>query len=467
MYSECVDARTTSLPCTDLSDFALAISQHSAAWTTPHIRLVSPFVLECRPVVWLALASLLVGCEESNSHQTDDIATGPQAQPVLKESSPTAPTPNGVAVAAWMPGNSAQGRELVQHFQCARCHDGLDVPPFDLEENCVHCHQAIGAGTLGVSRRLLDEWRSHLHSLPYAPSLAAAGQRWKPRWLANFLLEPHDLRPALGATMPRLAMTQAQAHDIATYITRDRGELSQGSTGDAARGRELAERLGCGSCHRFGELPVQGAAPTTAEGIALAPDLAVVRERFRPDRLAQWIRDPQSILPTSSMPKIAMSESDANDIAAFLLEAEIPAAPEAAVPQRLPILGRRVTYEEVAERVFRRICWHCHSNNTFALGDGGPGNAGGFGFEPRGVDLATYEGVRGGAFDENHQRTSLFRPTELDGETMPRLVAVLRARQLEVAGRANEIRGMPLGFEPVTPEELQLVESWIFQGRPR
>ena len=28
------------------------------------------------------------------------------------------------------------------------------------------------------------------------------------------------------------------------------------------------------------------------------------------------------------------------------------------------------------------------------------------------------------------------------------------------------LRGMPLGLPSVTPEELQLVESWIAQGRP-
>jgi hypothetical protein len=46
-------------------------------------------------------------------------------------------------------------------------------------------------------------------------------------------------------------------------------------------------------------------------------------------------------------------------------------------------------------------------------------------------------------------------------------VARLRARQLEEAGQPDpNLRGMPLGFPALTPEELQLVESWLEQGRP-
>jgi hypothetical protein len=29
------------------------------------------------------------------------------------------------------------------------------------------------------------------------------------------------------------------------------------------------------------------------------------------------------------------------------------------------------------------------------------------------------------------------------------------------------VRGMPLGLPPLEPEQIQLVESWIAQGRPR
>jgi hypothetical protein len=47
------------------------------------------------------------------------------------------------------------------------------------------------------------------------------------------------------------------------------------------------------------------------------------------------------------------------------------------------------------------------------------------------------------------------------------LVASLVARQREEAGELPALRGMPLGMPALTPEELQLVETWIAQGRKR
>jgi hypothetical protein len=42
------------------------------------------------------------------------------------------------------------------------------------------------------------------------------------------------------------------------------------------------------------------------------------------------------------------------------------------------------------------------------------------------------------------------------------------ARRLEVRGEIDaEHLGMPLGFPPMSAEHIQLVESWIAQGRPR
>ncbi len=48
----------------------------------------------------------------------------------------------------------------------------------------------------------------------------------------------------------------------------------------------------------------------------------------------------------------------------------------------------------------------------------------------------------------------------------PRIVAHLLARHAEIAGTpAGGVRGMPLGFPAVAPEDIQLLETWIAQGR--
>jgi len=150
-----------------------------------------------------------------------------------------------------------------------------------------------------------------------------------------------------------------------------------------------------------------------------------------------------------------------------LVQTPLAAPPPRAPFVRLPLLARRVAWDEVNDKVFRRTCWHCHSQPDYALGDGGPGNTGGFGFPPRGLDLSTATGASSGALDEAGKRRSIFAP--LPGpEATPRLLGALLARHTEERGGVDPaIRGMPLGLPALSAEQLQLVESWIAQGRPR
>ena len=98
-------------------------------------------------------------------------------------------------------------------------------------------------------------------------------------------------------------------------------------------------------------------------------------------------------------------------------------------------------------------------------GDGGPGNSGGLGFKPRGLNLSDYNGVAAGYLDDKGERASVFIKDEGD---VPRLVKALLARHDEESGaETGPVRGMPLGYEPLSAEDIQLVESWVAQGRPR
>ena len=48
------------------------------------------------------------------------------------------------------------------------------------------------------------------------------------------------------------------------------------------------------------------------------------------------------------------------------------------------------------------------------------------------------------------------------------MVSVMQARREEELGQPVEgVRGMPLGLPSMSPEDIQLVESWVSQGRPR
>lgn len=223
-----------------------------------------------------------------------------------------------------------------------------------------------------------------------------------------------------------------------------------------ARGGALYTAQGCGSCHA-----------TSANGtlaVQLAPSLLGLKSRFRPEVLVRWLTNPASITPGTLMPPTGLNPAETQDLAAFLWAQ--PSAPPASTPfERLPVLKRKVRFKEVSDRVFRKLCWHCHSQPDFALGDGGPGNTGGMGFKGLGLDLSTYTGISRGMQGPTGRRESIFAK---DDEGTPRLIRSLLARHTEEGGtKVDGVLGMPLGFPALPAEDIQLIESWVAQGRPR
>jgi cytochrome c1 len=339
------------------------------------------------------------------------------------------------------------------------------------EKDCVGCHQNILADDYRAPAEVLGKWKEAVRPLAVTPSIPDSASHFKRAWIEKFLLDPRDIRPNLHPMMPRLAITPEEARDIATALAPSDEEPVSWRGTDLARGRKLIEEKGCGTCHVFsGVHPLPDTPPTPAAGgvapmsIALAPDLRFARDRLQVKGLIAWIRNPDSVKPGALMPSMKLSLSEARDIARYIMTADLAPDPAPKLPQRLPLLDRRVSYEEVSERVFRKTCWHCHGEPDYGIGDGGPGNTGGFGFKPRGLSLADYEGVASGYVDDKGERRSVFA---LTSEGTPRLVSSLIARRDEIAGYSNpSMRGMPLGLPPLSPEEIQLVESWIAQGRP-
>ena len=420
---------------------------------------------------WIAtlVTLFLLACSSESKHERRDPsgtpASAPSAAAKPAEAPKAAPPP---------PGDVAHGKSLVQQYECNRCHDGTGLAALPREKHCTTCHDDIMTGRFKASAAKLTKWRKHVEAYRDAPSLAATGERFEREWIEAYLLEPRDVRPHLVPTMPRLALSPKDARDIAAYLTRDATpKRSAGSAGgDVGKGRRIYETKSCGGCHEFSGAtglettvrPKEGTADQR-RAVALAPDLRFARERFRKDRLVDWLLDPASIKPRTRMPAHSLTRADARHVAAFLLESKLAPPVAKPVPKRLPVLTRQVTYDEVRERVLGVTCHHCHIDPNAVGGDGGPGNTGGFGFKPRRLDLSSYRALSSGFIADDGERHSIFEKMP-DGT--PRLVASLIARQKEEAGQpSKEIRGMPLGLPALSAEDVQLVETWIAQGRKR
>ena len=368
-------------------------------------------------------------------------------------------------------GDAEHGKALVAELECNRCHAGTGLAAPELERDCVGCHEQIATDRFQVKSEKLAKWKPHVMPYRDVPSLTDLGARLRPAWVRDYLLHPHDLRPNLAQSMPRLQLSPEQARDIATYLTR-------GVTPDAApvrvtalpeqvaHGKQLLSERGCVGCHQVSGagLPSPPKNDPPLRTLGLAPDLRYERERAEPATIARWLLDPKRLKPDAAMPNLGLSVEDARDLAAFLSFAELEPLPVATPFERLPVLQRRVGFDEVNEQVFSVTCRHCHTNPDLADGDGGPGNSGGFGFKPRKIDFSSYQGIQSGGVDARGERVSLFATTR---EGLPRLVAALVARKRETAGQeSDEVRGMPLGLPALSAQQIQLVESWVAQGRP-
>ncbi len=411
----------------------------------------------------LVLLLLLVGCRKSERTEAASTATAAALA-----------APNA-AYAEPPLGDVERGKALVAKLECNRCHELADVGPPVLDKDCVRCHQQIHAGTYKASRSSLTKWQKTIIHFRDTPSLANVGGRLRRGFIEQFLLDPKDMRPHMDTSMPRLDISAEEARDIATYVTAGSIPAKPFSLDGASadRGGAVFEAKGCRQCHEYTGAPraVLPAGLPAVEGTgdrrahSLAPDLRYARERMNVGEIARWIEDPKAIDPNTAMPKTPMTTEEIRDVAAYLVSANLAAKVDKPIPTRLPVLSRRVTYEEVERRVFRNTCWHCHAEPDYAIGDGGPGNTGGFGFKPRGLNLAEYEGIQAGYVDDKGERRSIFSAMP-DGT--PRLVYALLARYREEAGQRDPVvRGMPMGLPSVTPEEIQLVETWIAQGRPQ
>src|SRR5690606_6347767 len=345
------------------------------------------------------------GAEASASNASAPVRAPPSG-------SPSTPAPNALLSAAEPKSvRIARGARLVREFECARCHAGSGAPTPPLHKQCVGCHQSILGGDYAItdsatgqrreaSKADLREWQSHIVHLRHVPDLGQLGQTLREDWLARYLLNPQDLRPALPASMPRFALSAQQAQDIAAYLTRDaipsgntRAPIGGASKQEIADGRRLFGSAGCAGCHALTGADVSPPKAVRdprflAPEALLAPDLRFARERFLAGKFEQWLSQPRQLRSAALMPPHRVSAEDARKLRAFVWSSPLRATPVAALPAALPLLTRPVTFDEVNREVFRKVCWHCHSQPDFARGDGGPGMTGGFGFKGRKHDLS-------------------------------------------------------------------------------
>ena len=101
-----------------------------------------------------------------------------------------------------------------------------------------------------------------------------------------------------------------------THGEADAWTLTNG--GDAARGKELIRRYGCGSCHTIPRVTgAEASVGPSLQGEATRAYIAGVLPNV-PENMIRWIMDPPGVDDKTAMPNLHVTATDARDIAAYI-----------------------------------------------------------------------------------------------------------------------------------------------------
>lgn len=213
-----------------------------------------------------------------------------------------------------------KGRELFVEFRCGKCH--------------------LAPAASGIPELAMD-----------APALDGIGSRRNFDWMYRWILDPKSLRPT--AHMPKVLHGTTAKEDAATMASYLASLTSSAppssaveSTPDGvASGRKLFATLHCAACHND---------PSSTEADPAKVSLGQVAEKFRPGRLAEFLRKPDSHYTWIRMPDFKLTADEAAQLAAYLGSvADKPG--ENAAPTDAAVVNRG------QKLVQNSGCLNCHS----------------------------------------------------------------------------------------------------------
>jgi len=170
------------------------------------------------------------------------------------------------------------------------------------ELGCVNCHASTFAG--------------HSQTLKLAPNLAKVGSRLRRGYIAQYLSNPHQLKP--GTTMPDIlgsmeaSEKQTTVEAISAFLesTGANQRTPRMGRNSIRRGEQLYKEIGCAVCHAMPD--GVGATQTTVT----LPNLT---DKYTANGLAVFLKDPHVVRPSDRMPAMHLSDEEARDIASFLV----------------------------------------------------------------------------------------------------------------------------------------------------
>lgn len=234
------------------------------------------------------------------------------------------------------------------------------------EASCVQCHKTSmdliseDAPTVSEGYQLVERYGCYsCHKIEWFPTKRRPGPtltnlqaKLSPEFIASWITDPKAFRPTTW--MPQFFHLENYARGETVAISKyGAGRPIEGrewddaavsaitaflqsrapvqpmpplpTEGDAHRGRETMRLVGCLACHNMAPY---GEEPSPARDLALerrgtnehGPNLRGVATKLTPEWLFAWLKDPQAYWPDTRMPNLRLSDEEAADITAYIME---------------------------------------------------------------------------------------------------------------------------------------------------
>ncbi len=220
------------------------------------------------------------------------------------------------------------------------------IRPVHLSESgCLECHSdevwTPGSEVLDTGRQLITKMGCYgCHQIGYAafkdlprtgPSLLKVATKIEPGWAAKWIETPRDFRPTTW--MPHFfyqenvegelneARQRVEIEAIVDFLfgLSEEAEYPAAPSGDAESGEELFFSLGCTGCH------IRDAEATRDDFFDSlyrlhGPNLTGLGSKVSGEWLFAWLKNPKQYRPDTAMPNLRLTDSEAGDLVAFLLQ---------------------------------------------------------------------------------------------------------------------------------------------------
>ena len=246
------------------------------------------------------------------------------------------------------PNTPEQKREWEKKYGWKKIHHWLQpmLPTRYTQASCFKCHtntsDLAGAEKINLGLTLVDRsgcngchvsanWPSMGKS---GPDLRKLNEKSHPDWVSKWIKNPRSFRyntrmphifEQANQESPEIAKRNiTEIASITHYLFKEkkvhRPNNPSKYLGNPANGEKLFSAVGCMGCHVSENDPSSSPSPTTFKELSKlqGPNLIGLGSKVSPEWMFNWLKKPHKYMPSTRMPDLRLSDSDARDLTAYL-----------------------------------------------------------------------------------------------------------------------------------------------------